>query len=161
MATNEVAQSARHSITNFTAESEIKLHLLEREISALPPRHMEKALRQIAEVRENLSAINKQVQMIKESARVPDKVWMKADIGEICEAFDMVSGRLANNEIKVQVSPVRLKAVVCREFLRQAFLQLIFNSIDAFKDTRQGQPTDQSYHRGRRAELELYQGSIY
>jgi GAF domain-containing protein len=134
---NEVAQSARHSITNFTAESEIKLHLLEKGIATLPAKQLQKAEHQIDEIRENLNGINWLVNMIKSSAQVPDRIWTKVDVGEIWrEAFDMVSGRLVNYGIKVQITAVRLEAVVCREFLRQAFLQLIFNSIDALRECR-------------------------
>jgi len=132
---NEVAQSARHTITNFTAESHVKLYLIEKEVGGLPARQLDKVQRHIKELRENFNGINKLVNMIRESARVPDKVWTKVEISAIWrEAFDMVSGRLANNDIKVSISPDRVQARVCREFLRQAFLQLIFNSIDALKD---------------------------
>jgi signal transduction histidine kinase len=134
MTSNEVAQSARHTIINFAGQAELKRILIERALSGTPSKaQIETAQGQLLELKENLNGMVSAVDLIRESARAPDKVWTTDDIYAVWwEAIDMVAGRISHNNIQVHVQG-NARAMVCREFLRQAFLQMLFNSIDSLK----------------------------
>ncbi len=131
----EVAQAARHQARHHLA--------LAIERSTLIKRRVQKGVRgddpeikqMVEEMNAELVDIGLSLEKIKEVTRSPELIKKDASINDIWkDAFSTVQGRLNLENIDFSISQKTASGNVYPDFLMHAFLNLILNSIDAFKE---------------------------
>ncbi len=87
---------------------------------------------------QKLISISMALDKIKSVSRAPEGKFTMTSIHAICyEAFDLTVGGLNEYGIRPNVKGPDIQAEVNPDKLRHAFVQLIINSIEAFKERRQ------------------------
>ena len=132
--TVDVAQSARHEARNHLQNS-VELLLLARGALARP-RERDQVGKYIGELDQELKDIENALQKIKTVTKPPEREKKVERVDDLWrQAFGLVTGRLDTLKIRHAVKGTA-RAKVAPDFLRHAFLNLILNSVDAFKDSK-------------------------
>jgi signal transduction histidine kinase len=134
----EIAQAARHEIIDRTAEAQEAVLLIRNTVAGTPSREdLQRVRKKAEEITDALNKINQVINNIKTVTKPPAREWQRVNIRKLwMETFALFHGRLANLGIKTTVTG-DAEAEVIPDYLRHAFLHLLLNSVDAFKDRRQ------------------------
>jgi putative methionine-R-sulfoxide reductase with GAF domain/nitrogen-specific signal transduction histidine kinase len=133
--TVDVAQSARHEARNFLESCQENLVLLKTmDGNTVKQRNEQRKL--IDEISQELKEAEQALQKIKTVTKPPEREVVSVRIEELWrEAFALVTARLQQNDIKYHIAGTA-STRGAKDYLRHAFLHLILNSIDAFKESK-------------------------
>lgn len=128
----EVAQSTRHDVKNFIEAASYNL-LSIQETAKDSNREDLRSIREYARsISDDLKKMLHSIDNIKVATKPPklESAWV--DLAQLWEeSVDMVAGRLAANSISCTIKG-KAETLGYPEFLRHAFLHLLYNSIEAF-----------------------------
>jgi signal transduction histidine kinase len=131
--TVDVAQSARHEARNHLAEAQEALGVLAAKLDALPARLREEIRESVDQVSNQLLDAGTAMQKIKTITKPAEREKTPQRIDDLWrEAFVLVLGRLEQLQIRWNVRGTAHSRVAV-DYIRTAFLNLILNSIDAFR----------------------------
>lgn len=131
----EVAQAARHEARGYLESAQTKLLALHLGIAKQNREDVQKNLLLVNEVSEELLKISQSIERIKSITKPlvkERKVIRLADQWK--EAFNLVRGRLVQESIEYRIDGRNVELEAYPDFLQHAFLNLILNSIDAFRE---------------------------
>lgn len=131
----DVAQSARHEAWNLLQKSQELLGVL-RTLKITSPKLKRHITDLTAALSENLYDVDRELQKIKAATKAPARTRDRYRLDDLWnEAFYVVAGRLKKLEVNYTVRGSGL-AMVAADYMRHAFLNLILNSIDAFRESK-------------------------
>jgi signal transduction histidine kinase len=134
VSTVEVAQAARHEARSHLQEAQDTLGIIDRLSRAPSRKDLEKIRQHVGQLDETLQDIGRSMDRIKQVTKPPKRELKRLSLrGLWQEAFDMVEGRLNSLKIRYRIDG-DAQADVYPDSLRHVFLNLILNSIDAFKE---------------------------
>jgi signal transduction histidine kinase len=144
IANMEIARAAKHEARGLIDNTFWALRALDRSLAKKevdPERH-------IAAIRESLAKLNRTIDKLSLASRAPKASWENPTLFDLWEeARRALAGQIQERKISVVYrGPRTLTVRALPDWLRQVFLNLILNSIDAFQDTKAKQ-------RGRLIEL--------
>jgi Histidine kinase-, DNA gyrase B-, and HSP90-like ATPase len=129
----EVAQAARHEAAGRLDNCQWKLAALDNKLG----RHASEVADDLREFSDELKRVNDALERIKTAARPPERTRKPVKLLSIWEeARTAVAGRLQELRISANASGPDVEVDASRDWLRQVFLNLLLNSIDAFKDAK-------------------------
>lgn len=130
----EVAQAARHEARTHISTAQIEVQTL-AELANKGPRIPSDFVKRQSEIIEaTLEKIGITLDKIKAVTKPPDRQLAAVDICEVWEqAFQIVQGRLIHEHIEYNVDGPAARVRAYPDWLVQAFLNLILNSIDAYR----------------------------
>lgn len=132
----DVAQATRHEARNHLQAAKELLVIMEDDVNALPAKYKEPIAKLLPELTEQLNNSLRSLDKIKMVTKPPEQERTSLKIEEVWhEAFSLVQGRLESYNISYRVQGTAT-AIVASDYMKHAFLQLILNSIDAFRDTK-------------------------
>ncbi|HKV91675.1 MAG TPA: ATP-binding protein [Candidatus Angelobacter sp.] len=132
----EVAQAARHEVRGVVDDCIANLATFQ---SLLRQNRSAEIEAMIQRFEKNLLTINTGMDRIKNASREPDDKLELQSLVEIWQqARALVSARLEQEHIQTKITRVGrdIRLEILPDSLRHAFLHLLLNSIDAFKNTR-------------------------
>ena len=126
----EIAQAVRHEAKNLLNESQLSLLLIEKINDKIKRGEL------VTSLSTKLVEVYNSLEKIRTATKPPEKVLSNVNLKVIWdEAIQMLQGRLAEHDIEVKtVGSLNINFRAYKDWLRQAFLNLLLNSIDAFKD---------------------------
>lgn len=133
----EVAQAARHQARHHIDNAQMLLALLKGQAEKPTRENAQKMPSYIAKATQELGDISLSLDRIKNISKPPVREIQRCVLNELWrDAFDIVLGRLETEGIRFSVTGRKVSADVYPDFLRHAFLNLVLNSIDAFRDAK-------------------------
>jgi signal transduction histidine kinase len=128
----EIAQSARHELQNIETQQAIHIDELESFARTIKSKGI---LETIPKLRETVLTLGSSISKLRySSAHVAPKL-QETSVKHVWEeAIDLMQERLDMMDIKLRYTGSSLEGFYYKEWLREAFLNLLFNSIDAFHD---------------------------
>jgi len=133
--TVDIAQSVRHEARNHLQDAQEALGLLHKS-DVIPTKAQEEVNRRVSEISEQLRSVDIALQKIKTITKPPERQKKAQRLDDLWrEAFGLALGRLEHLGIDWQVSGAGI-VNVAPDYIRTAFLNLILNSIDAFKSAK-------------------------
>jgi len=125
----EIAQSVRHEAKNLLNEAQFALAILQRNLD-------KKYREEIDELSLLVSGITKALDKIKTATRPPERILSKVSLQAVWgEALDMLRGRLDEQNVRIKVNgSLNVQINAYQDWLRHAFMNLVTNSVDAYKD---------------------------
>ena len=131
----DVAQSARHEAWNLLQNSQELLGVL-RTLKITPPKLHTQIAELAAALSERLYGVDTELQKIKAVTKAPARTTGRYRLNALWnEAFAPVAGRLKRLDVSHTVRGIGF-ATVAADYIRHAFLNLILNSIDAFRESK-------------------------
>jgi hypothetical protein len=133
----DVAQAARHEARGIVEDSHTAIANILLPLRTPSKENIQKAKEKVEELDEHLFGITRSLEKIKAATKPPQRELTTVSVPAVWrEAFAMMAGRLDNYRIRPKIFGPKVTAEAYKDFLRNAFLQLILNSIDAFKDRK-------------------------
>ncbi len=128
----EIAQSARHELQNIETEQA----LLIDELEALSRSARDKGiLEPVSKLKDSVIKLDAAITKLRYSGVHAAPKLEKTSVAKVWnEAGDLIKERLNMMGIKLRYVGVNLEGYYYADWLREAFLNLLFNSIDAFRD---------------------------
>lgn len=124
----EVARSARHEASNEIEVSTQALHRLLHKAGKSCQKEAEK-------VENHLHGVRLALKKMKVATTQPESDWETISIAELwAQANTAVATRLQDAKVEVRSPLVDVKVLARQDWLRQVFLNLLLNSIDAFNE---------------------------
>jgi len=135
----ELYQSVRHEAMNLIDDMQMRFAPIQA-MARHPSLHdLKKIGSQVTEMRDSLNDLAKTLHKLKGIQKPPDRETKLVRVEALWEdAFGLVTGRLVSLAIRVAIQGGAL-VNAAPDFLRLAFLNLILNSIDAFKEVNKKQ----------------------
>ncbi|MEO8657981.1 MAG: ATP-binding protein, partial [Bryobacteraceae bacterium] len=134
--TVDVAQSARHEARNHLQHAQETLTLVSGKSNALPSKFGEELRSSIDRISEQLQSVEAALQKIKTITKPPDREKRVMRVDDLWrDAFSLTVGRLAQQQINWNVKG-SASVRVAPDYIKTAFLNLILNSIDAFRTAK-------------------------
>jgi signal transduction histidine kinase len=134
--TVDVAQSARHEARNLLQAAQERIGVLAGFSQSIQTKFREDYRARIDGLSEELRNVENALQKIKTITKPPEKEKVQYRLDELWrEAFGLVLGRLEQQKIGWVVQGTASTRVAV-DYVRAAFLNLILNSIDAFRDSK-------------------------
>ena|GEM_PF-4850964 len=126
----EIAQAVRHEAKNILSESQTKLVRLEKVTDKIEKSYL------IEGLSKKLLEVHNSLDKIRSATKPPKRVLSKVNLKIIWEdSIEMLQGRLTEHDIKVRtIGNLNIHFNAFQDWLRHAFLNLLLNSIDAYKD---------------------------
>jgi GAF domain-containing protein len=130
----EVAQAARHEAKNYVHGVQERLVVISNLCHNPTKKDLDRLRQHLLSLSDDLMKIDHSLQKIKNVTKPPQREFQRTCIRQSWEeAFGLVTGRLAVYNIDFHIKG-KAEAEVCPDFLKHAFLNLILNSIDAFRE---------------------------
>lgn len=128
----EIAQSARHELQNIEAEQALHMD----ELFALTKNLKEKGIGEtLAKLKNTVSSLGASIAKLRYSGVHVAPKLQETSVAKVWdEAVDLIQERLKTLGIKSKYVGPNLEGYYYPDWLREAFLNLLFNSIDAFRD---------------------------
>ncbi len=128
----EIAQSARHELQNIETEQ----GLLIDELEALSRNVRDKGiLEPVSKLKDSVIKLDAAITKLRYSGVHAAPKLEKTSVAKVWnEAGDLIKERLNMMGIKLRYVGANLEGYYYADWLREAFLNLFFNSIDAFRD---------------------------
>jgi len=136
----EVARAARHEAVGYIDSIGLGIRNVERKL----PRTSPAIAADFAKMRTDYGLLAESLDKIRVAMKPPDENRELVDLRKLCdEAREAVAGRLQEERIDARVAGARVEVLALKDWLRQVFLNLFLNSIDAFRGAkRQGRRID-------------------
>jgi signal transduction histidine kinase len=142
----EVARAARHEAVGLIDNCSLGLRAIR---AALPAGA--RAADEVDAIETDLRQLSSVLDKIRAATRPPERFVERVDLHRVVlEARSAVAGRLQGAHVAVDIDGPQVALDASREWLRQVFLNLFLNSVDAFEGQRGGRS-------GRRISLTLSQ----
>lgn len=138
--TVDVAQAARHEARNFVHNAQTNLATISKMLGKTTLRSRLDVNSIVEDISNDLNRIDIELDKIKAITKPVDQAKEEYCVDRLWyEAIELVAGRLHAMNVKYLIRG-RVAIYCIPDLLRHAFLQLILNSIDSFKDvgTRRG-----------------------
>lgn len=133
----EVAQAARHSAKTVIDTVNIKIGTLEELAEKVPGQLRHDLLTGLGALSDQVLTITKSLDDIKAATRPPKTELVVASLATIWrEATNPMRGRLIKENIATSWEAADAKVLCYPDQLKQVFLNLLINSIDAFMERR-------------------------
>ena len=136
----EVARAARHEAAGYIDSIGLGVRAVQRKITRTSP-----AIdADFAKIEKDFRALEESLDKIRVAMKPPDEKRELVDLLQLCEEARLaVVGRLQEERIAAHCTGARVKVWALPDWLRQVFLNLFLNSIDAFRSAkRQGRRID-------------------
>lgn len=134
--TVEVAQAARHEARSHLDLAHNRLSIISAVANDPTRANLSKLPVQVQHMETALAAISMSLEKIKSVTKPPARTRTDSSLQEIWRAaFHVVEARLALEHIDYQVTGKDVRASVFVDFLMHAFLNLVLNSLDAFRES--------------------------
>jgi signal transduction histidine kinase len=131
----EVAQAARHEARGIIDNAHSLMAVLTTLTRSPSRENVDKIRDSIPQVDDLLSRIEQSLDKIRAASQPPTRELQETSLRKLWEeAISFVRGRLDQERIEINVDGRDAEIEVYPDFLRHAFLNLLLNSIDAFKD---------------------------
>jgi signal transduction histidine kinase len=131
----EVAQAARHVARGLLDKAQLQLGNLNLSVRKHNPAE---AVRTATELGDVLKEVEQTLNRIRDVTKPPRRELATASLRETWDdVFSMLGGRLASLNVKYSIVGQDVRVEMYPDLLRHAWLNLVLNSIDAFKDKRQ------------------------
>lgn len=130
----EIAQSARHEARNLIGAA--------RELVAVVAARVDRhdyfgAAQGLNELDDVLAGVNSTIDNIRSATRPPTRVEQSVELqGLFNAACSQVRGRLQSLHVGARYDGARVVVRVYEDWMRQVFLNLLLNSLDAFEEAR-------------------------
>lgn len=133
-----VSQAARHEARTFLDDCLMLLaHIKHLKAVKTTKANLSKVSELMDTIEQRLLAISLCLDKIKAASRVPADEFTNSSIKDIWrEAFILVTGGLVNHNIRYRITGPDVFATIYTDSLRTAFVQLILNSVDAFREKK-------------------------
>ncbi len=132
----DVAQSARHEARNHLQNCQERLTLLASLDIGGTAKQRAQAQQVVDAISQELMDVTNAIQKIKTVTKPPERAKTAGAIEEIWrEAFALVIGRLEQNNIHWNIQGTATTRIA-QEYMRFAFLNMILNSVVAFKESK-------------------------
>jgi histidine kinase/DNA gyrase B/HSP90-like ATPase/GAF domain-containing protein len=132
----EVAQSARHEVRGAVDDCQSSLVTI-KNYSKSPRENHLRIEDEIARLGDRLFTIHTAMDKIRDATREPHDDIQSVSIHSVWDqAIALVSAKLAEERIRSHITGKDIAIDVFPDSLRHAFLHLLLNSIDAFKERR-------------------------
>jgi nitrogen-specific signal transduction histidine kinase len=126
----EVASAARHEAVGYIDNCHAGLAQLWKKLDSRAGALQDEFEAISADLGQVRDALNK----IKAATKPPERVWMDVNLQTIwSDACMAVGGRLGEERVSVQYNGPSISIHATPDWLRQVFLNLLLNSVDAFK----------------------------
>jgi signal transduction histidine kinase len=130
----EVAQAARHEAKNYVHGIQERLVVIGTLCANPTKKDLERLRQHVHALSDDAIKIDHSLQKIKNVTKPPQREFERVCLRQCWEeAFGLVTGRLATYNIDFNIKG-KADAEACPDFLKHAFLNLILNSIDAFRE---------------------------
>lgn len=140
LAAVEVAQAVRHEARGHVSNASIAATLLEKFCTQKNRVDGQDVLKRVKDIQDDLKGVSTSLDKIRQITKPPKSELKQVSLTEMWEkAFEIVRGRLAAFRIQHRVEGSDVVIEGYPDYLVQGFLNLILNSIDAFKDLRRKQ----------------------
>lgn len=128
----EIAQSARHELQNIEAEQVLQLD----ELSSIVKHVREKEIAPVVvKLRGSIDKLDRAISKLRYSAVHASPVSTHTSVQVVWEeALNLMIERLRMEQIRARYVGQPLEGMYYADWLREAFLNLLLNSIDAFRD---------------------------
>lgn len=130
----EIAQLARHEARGLLGTTRELLAVIRARVN----RHDDfGALQGLDELDEALSGVNVAIDKIRNATKPPIREERPVRLQDLFDAAcSQVRGRLQSLNVRVRYDGTQVEVVVYEDWLRQVFLNLLLNSLDAFAEAR-------------------------
>jgi signal transduction histidine kinase len=131
----EVSQAARHEARAHLSNALVSLALIEEYAKKPTQKNFVKLLEYTRVTADELKKIEQSIDRIKNVTRPLRKERKMVVLNDLWkDAFGQVNGRLASESIEFDISGRNITIEAYPDYLAHAFLNLILNSIDAFRE---------------------------
>jgi signal transduction histidine kinase len=129
----EIAQSARHELQNIEAEQVLLVDEIHESISRNTKD--KRILEALSSLKDSVLKLDASITKLRYSGVFATPKIMKTSVAKVWEeATDLMKERLNMMGIKIRYVGPKLEGDYYPDWLREALLNLLFNSIDAFRD---------------------------